>query len=72
MHEWAVAVERFGGKIGEDLKSGRGPREVLDWLEAVSGALSIEESNGTVDDELVKHISRLRDEALQYLPGGDG
>lgn len=43
MHEWAVAVERLGGRLGEDLKSGRSPQSVLDWLEAISEALAIEE-----------------------------
>lgn len=29
MHEWAIAVERLGGNIDEDLKGGKGPPELL-------------------------------------------
>lgn len=67
MHEWAVAVERLGGRIGHDLKSGRGPAPVLEWLAAVSEALAIEEQGGVVDSTLTSRISRLRAAALPYL-----
>jgi hypothetical protein len=70
MHEWAVAVERWGGRLGEDLKSGRGPQPVLDWLEAISEALAIEESGGIVDSSLAARIARLRQAALPLLAGG--
>lgn len=70
MHEWAVAVERLGGRIGEDLKSGKGPVAVLNWLEAVSGALEIEERGSSVDGEFMDRISRLRAQALPFLTGG--
>ncbi len=72
MHEWAVAVEIYGGRIGEDLKSGRGPREVLDWLEIVSRAMEIEEAGGTVNTDLNDQISRLRAEAVPFLTRGGG
>lgn len=70
MHEWAVAVERLGGRLGEDLKSGRGPQPVLDWLEAISEALAIEERRGIVDSSLAGRITRLRLAALPLLAGG--
>ena len=38
MHEWAVAVERFGGRLNTDLKGGQGPAPLLAFLEAVSQA----------------------------------
>jgi putative GTP pyrophosphokinase len=66
MHEWAVAVERLGGQMDEDLKSGRGPREVLEWLETVSQAMEMEDAGKTVDTELMQRISRLRAEALPF------
>lgn len=69
MHEWAVAVERLSGRIGQDLKSGRGPAPVLDWLTAVSEALAIEETGGIVDSRLTGEISRLRTAALPYVTG---
>lgn len=70
MHEWAVAVERFGGRIGSDLKSGVGPQPVLAWLEAVSEAMALEEEGSVVDSELVDRIGQLREGALPYLAGG--
>lgn len=67
MHEWAVAVERLGGRMDADLKSGVGPREVLEWLEAVSEAMQMDEFGQTVDSELAEKLSRLRAEALPYI-----
>jgi ppGpp synthetase/RelA/SpoT-type nucleotidyltranferase len=68
MHEWAVAVERLGGRLAIDLKSGYGPPEVLEWLEAVSQALAIEEAGGIVDTERMDRIRRLREHAQGFLP----
>ena len=70
MHEWAVAVERLGGRRDEDLKSGKGQPEVLIWLKTVADALAIEERGIIVDSELTDRIRRLRAAALPFLPGG--
>lgn len=69
MHDWAVAVEQLGGRIGEDLKSGRGPARVLHWLSAVSDALGVEESGEVVDTEHVNRIAALREAAMPFLRG---
>lgn len=69
MHEWAIAVERLSGRINEDLKSGRGPREVLDLLAAISQAMAMEEIGQIVPDDLVQEMSRLRSLALPYMGG---
>jgi ppGpp synthetase/RelA/SpoT-type nucleotidyltranferase len=68
MHDWAVAVERLGGRMNEDLKSSRGPREVLDWLEVVSAAMAVEERGEIVDTRLMDRIRALRQAALPYIP----
>ena len=70
MHDWAIAVENFSGRIGEDLKSGRGPKPVLDWLELVSEAMAIEESNAVVPEDFLSKIQAARDFAIPYLQGG--
>lgn len=70
MHEWAITVERLSGRLAEDLKSGRGPQAVLDWLEATSEAMAIEESGSTVEPKLVIRLSQLRELAIPFLPGG--
>ncbi len=69
MHEWAIAVERLSGRINEDLKSGRGPKEVLDLLAAISKAMAMEEGGQIVPDDLVQEMSRLRSLALPYMGG---
>ncbi len=70
MHSWAIAVERLGGRLQEDLKSGHGPAEVLEFLGTVSEAMAIEERGEFVDANLISEISRLRDRAGRWLGGG--
>lgn len=67
MHEWAIAVERFSGRLGEDLKSGRGPAPMLEWLSAVSEAMATEESGAVVAQEMLSRIDRLREGAQRAL-----
>ena len=69
MHSWAIAVERLGGRLQEDLKSGKGPIEVLEFLGAVSEAMAIEECGDDVDANLIGEINRLRVRAGQWLGG---
>lgn len=70
MHEWAIYVEQLSGRLQTDLKSARGPREVLEWLEAVSKAMSLEEEGMVVDTPLMERITSLREVAFEYLAGG--
>ena len=67
MHEWAIAVERLSGRVNEDLKSGRGPAEVLALLKAVSEAMAIEETGAVVPEDHLDAIARLREAAVPYL-----
>jgi len=67
MHEWAFTVERLGGRLGQDLKSGEGPKEVLDWLEAASEAMALEEADQVVPGELILRIAQLREAAIPYF-----
>lgn len=71
-HEWAVTVERLGGRIGEDLKSNRGPAPVLDFLRAASVAMAIEEAGGIVGAEQMDLVSSLRAAAMPYLEQPSG
>jgi putative GTP pyrophosphokinase len=70
MHEWAVIVERLGGRLHADLKGGRGPAPLLRFLGAVSQAMAIEEEGQVVDDDLMGQIDRFRGEAVPFLSGG--
>lgn len=70
MHQWAYTVERLSGRLGQDLKGGRGPEPVLAWLRVVSEAMALEESGQAPDTEVMDRLRALRQEALPYLEGG--
>ena len=70
MHEWAITVERVGGRLGEDLKSGVGPAPVLRLLEEISEVMAIEEGGGVVGREALDRLSILREAAAPFLEGG--
>lgn len=70
MHEWAYMVERITGQLGTDVKSGKGPQVVLDWFQAVSEAMALEEQGLTVHETLGTRIAQLRAAALPYLRPG--
>ena len=67
MHEWAITVERLSGRLRDDLKSGRGPGQLLSWLAAISEAMAIEEEGGVVSAALLTRIGDLRAKAVPYL-----
>lgn len=70
MHEWAITVERLSGRLDVDLKSSVGPPSVLALLRAISQAMAIEESGGTVSETLIDEIHARRAEAVPFLAGG--
>lgn len=70
MHEWALAVERLGGRLDVDLKSGLGPPAVLRYLAVISEAMAREEGGGRVDSKLQAALDDARAAALPYLRGG--
>lgn len=68
MSDWAIAVERLGFRMGDDLKSGVGSADVQAWLELVSQAMAIEEVGETVPDYMLQRLSTARQTALPFLP----
>lgn len=70
MHEWAITVERLGGRLQVDLKSGTGPQPVLDLLGLISEAMALEEAGEAVDNAVALRIAELRHAALPFLSGG--
>lgn len=66
MHEWAITVERLSGRLRENLK-GDGLHVVQQLLAAISRAMALEESDMTVDAQLLDDMSRLRTVAAPYL-----
>jgi len=69
MHEWAIFVERQSGRIGEDLKSGRGPEEVLDFLRVASEAMALDEREEAVPEDLLRELAERRARAVPFLGG---
>jgi len=72
MHDWAITVERLGGRLRDGLKSGRGPEPLLALLAAISDAMAIEERAEQVPAALNVHIESLRSAAMPYLRGTHG
>ena len=68
MHEWAIAVERLSGRMGQNLK-GDGRHAVQNLLRAISEAMAIEEADGLVEDALLTEMATLRLAAAPYLEG---
>jgi ppGpp synthetase/RelA/SpoT-type nucleotidyltranferase len=66
-HHWALTVERLGGRLDVDLKSGYGPSEVLGLLEAISRAMAIEEQGEKPPEQLMDEITTLRTAAAHWL-----
>jgi hypothetical protein len=65
-----ITVERLGGRLGEDLKSGYGPQPVLVLLEGIAEAMAIEEEGGVVGQEALDRLSASRQAAAPFLGGG--
>ena len=70
MHARAITVERLGGRLGEDLKSGYGPEPLLALLEGISEVMAVEEENGVVGREALDRLAALRRTAAPFLEGG--
>lgn len=69
-HEWAYTVETIASRLGLDIKGGAGPEPVRAWFAAVSAAMAVEEHGDEVSPDLLKNVSRLKEQALPYLRGG--
>jgi ppGpp synthetase/RelA/SpoT-type nucleotidyltranferase len=67
-NEWAITLEDFGSRIGHNLKAGRGPSVVLEFFQAVSDAMALEESGGRADETQRARIATLKAQVLEHLP----
>jgi len=66
-HAWAITLEQIGGRLGFDLKSGRGPQEILDYFALVAEAMAIDESGDDVSRELAVSIKAARLKIQPFL-----
>lgn len=69
-HQWAYTVEKVGGRLGVDLKSGIGPIEALKYFGLVSDAMEREEAGQMVPEYLLREIDRARSGVDELLRRG--
>ena len=70
---WAEQVERSQRILGEALKDGKGPEQVLKYYERLSYGLALVETGQPVDPDLVGEVEELRrdlDDRLANAPRG--
>lgn len=70
MHEWAIAVERLSGRLRADLKSSKGPAEVLAVFSLISEAMALEEGGQQVPDGLLEALAAAKREAVPFMTTG--
>ena len=67
-HEWAEAIERTDKRLGRfDLKSGRGPRVLLEYFRLAADGLAMEEAGQTPDLAFMRDFERARDAARPFF-----
>lgn len=60
-HAWGVSIERVGPRIGEDLKSGEGPPEILELYRQFAGLLASAEGLPAEDFEFHDLVRLMND-----------
>ena len=67
-HEWAVAVERTSARLGEGIKFGVGPPELMRFFKMAAEGMALTESGQTVDEGFWEEFVNLRERVREYLP----
>jgi putative GTP pyrophosphokinase len=67
MHDWAIVIERLGGRLHLDIKSGNGPPELLEFFRLVALIDQILESGEHVTDEVVSAVTVARVRAIALI-----
>lgn len=71
-HAWAISVERVGGRLGEDLKSGFGPPELLQFFTVASEGMAMEEAGIDPSPEFLAEFDTVRRAATPWLVSRKG
>lgn len=66
-HEWAVAVESVGARIGASVKDREGPGFVLRYFEMAGRGIALVESGETADDAFVEEFAALVEQVRGLL-----
>jgi putative GTP pyrophosphokinase len=70
-HEWAVAVERAGARLGIPLKEGEGPDDLRKVFLLASLGMYMEAHDELPTPEFLQEFDAARQRALPYLQGSD-
>lgn len=66
-HEWALAVERTGARLGLGLKEGEGPDDLSEYFRLASIGMYMEANGETPDPAFSQAFGAARQRALPYL-----
>ena len=69
-HEWAEAIERTDKRLGLDLKSGRGPSDLLEYFRLAADGLAMEDAGIDPQPAFVRHFDEARDRVRGYFERG--
>lgn len=70
--QWAEQVERAQRILGEDLKDGEGPPEVLRYYRLLSDVIAIGEAGQPIDDDRRRELDELEDHVHQLMDAHRG
>jgi GTP pyrophosphokinase len=65
-HEWAEAVERIAARNRLPLKDGKGPPELLTYLDLVAWAMAADEGGKMPDAAFMQVLARFKAQVSQY------
>jgi putative GTP pyrophosphokinase len=67
-HEWAVAVERTGMRLGYGLKEGEGPADLLEYFRLAGQGLYLESIGSDADPRLMSDFLVMQERVRPYFP----
>ena len=68
-HEWAVAVERIGARLGIGLKEGEGPPELKEYFRLASMGMYLDSVGREPTSEFVHAFENARQQITRFLQG---
>jgi ppGpp synthetase/RelA/SpoT-type nucleotidyltranferase len=66
-HEWALAVERTGSRLGVGLKEGEGPDDLREYFRLASEGIYMDKIGQQPDEEFQRAFVAARERALPYF-----
>ena len=68
-HEWAVAVERTGIRLGFSLKEGMGPADLREYFRLASLGMYLEDRGESPSTDFTAQFDQARDAVSHYFTG---